>query len=341
MTQIKLSQPTNASRVSVFAASRKFDWVIALFSLWFVSGLHLDEWAHHHEQVETFFTLWHGVLYSGFVVTALALVIGVWRNRAQSTSWQAAIPTGYSLSLVGAALFMFGGMADGVWHTLLGIEVDVEALLSPPHLLLAFGGALIVTGPLRAAWVRNENTPTLAQLLPAILSATLLLSLMAFFTQYASVLALAANLQRAIPGDLGEAIRSQGIAGVLVQTAVLMGLMLALARRWRMPFGSWTMLLTLHVLLVVAPHENWNLIPIGLVVGLLADVLMHTTGASRLFAVITPIAFFVALFATLALSGGFSWGVPFWSGALVLAGTVGWLMHWLSSLATIQASNAP
>ena len=191
-----------------------------------------------HEQIETFFTLWHGVLYSGFVVTALVLVIGVWRNRAQSTSWQAAIPTGYSLSLVGAALFMFGGMADGVWHTLLGIEVDVEALLSPPHLLLAFGGALIVTGPLRAAWVRNENTPTLAQLLPAILSATLLLSLMAFFIQYASVLALATDLQRAIPGDLGEAIRSKDIAGVLVQTAVLMGLMLALARRWRMPCSS-------------------------------------------------------------------------------------------------------
>jgi hypothetical protein len=34
---------------------------------------------------------------------------------------------------------------------LFGIKVDLEALLSPTHLLLAVGGALISTGPLRTA----------------------------------------------------------------------------------------------------------------------------------------------------------------------------------------------
>ncbi len=57
---------------------------------------------------------------------------------------------GYGLSLLGVSIFALGGVSDMIWHMLFGIEVNVDALLSPTHLLLAVGMALIVSGPLRA-----------------------------------------------------------------------------------------------------------------------------------------------------------------------------------------------
>jgi hypothetical protein len=45
------------------------------------------------------------------------------------------------------------------WHLVFGIETDVAALLSPTHLLLATGAALIVAGPLRAAWLSWASSP--------------------------------------------------------------------------------------------------------------------------------------------------------------------------------------
>ena len=61
------------------------------------------------------------------------------------------LPTGYGLSLVGCALFGLGGVIDMFWHLRFGIEVSLQALISPPHLLLMAALGLIVTGPLRAA----------------------------------------------------------------------------------------------------------------------------------------------------------------------------------------------
>ena len=52
---------------------------------------------------------------------------------------------------------MLGGAGDIVWHTLFGIEAGIEALLSPTHLLLAFGGAVAVSGPLHAIWHRDRK----------------------------------------------------------------------------------------------------------------------------------------------------------------------------------------
>src|SRR5206468_5841643 len=62
------------------------------------------------------------------------------------------VPAGYGLGLVGVAMFVAGGVADGRWHTLFGVEVSVAALLSPSHLLLLGGGLLMVTSPVRSAW---------------------------------------------------------------------------------------------------------------------------------------------------------------------------------------------
>jgi len=60
------------------------------------------------------------------------------RNHASGRPWSRALPAGYGLSLLGVLIFAAGGIGDMIWHVLFGIEADVEALLSPTHLLLGF-----------------------------------------------------------------------------------------------------------------------------------------------------------------------------------------------------------
>jgi hypothetical protein len=68
-------------------SSVRFDWIVVLLSVWWVGGLFLDGWTHNHiPQLETFFTPWHAVLYSGFLVVAIFLLVTVVRNHAQDYS---------------------------------------------------------------------------------------------------------------------------------------------------------------------------------------------------------------------------------------------------------------
>ncbi len=41
------------------------------------------------------------------------------------------------------------------WHIIFGIEQNVDALLSPTHLVLLIGALLILSSPFRAGWSNN------------------------------------------------------------------------------------------------------------------------------------------------------------------------------------------
>lgn len=260
------------------------------------------------------------------------------------------MPAGYELSLLGVAIFMAGGVGDMLWHIVFGIEVDIEALLSPTHLLLALGGALIATGPIRAAWARAEsNSQRWATLLPALLSLALLLSVFLFFTAYANPLSEAALAQGNRPATDDELFLTQGlgVAGVLVQTGLMMGIVLLALRRWSLPFGSLTVLLGVSSLLGVSVHEDFQFLPFAALSGLAGDLLIvwlqpsaTRPTAFRLFAFAVPVIFYALYFATLALTGGVSWTVTLWAGAILLAGTVGWLLSYAFVPPTVSAEQS-
>lgn len=57
--------------MSAPVASYRTNLVTVLLGLWFTVGLFFDAWAHNNEaHLETFFTPWHAVYYSGFAATA-------------------------------------------------------------------------------------------------------------------------------------------------------------------------------------------------------------------------------------------------------------------------------
>ena len=53
----------------------RLDRVMALLCTWLVLGLYIDGWAHRHFKIETVFTPWHLILYSGFLAVASCLLV--------------------------------------------------------------------------------------------------------------------------------------------------------------------------------------------------------------------------------------------------------------------------
>ncbi len=101
----------------------RFDWTMVFLSAWFVAGVFLDGWAHNHvPELESFFTPWHAVFYSGYAAVSGFLLTALLRHRRQGFGWRQALPVGYELSLWGVGIFLIGGIGDMVWHELFGIE---------------------------------------------------------------------------------------------------------------------------------------------------------------------------------------------------------------------------
>lgn len=331
----------------------RFDLWVALLSSWFVFGVYLDGWAHSHlpESLESFLTPWHGVLYTGMLSVGFLLVATQMRNSLKGYSWRSALPKGYALSLFGFFAFAGSGIFDFAWHEVFGSEADIEALLSPAHLLLAVSGFLVVTGPLRSAW-KDHQRQGWGQMFPIVLSATLAVSVLTFFTEYVhfyntpSVLIIN-------PGTAQTLIELEdprflpnvyGVLSAVIPSLLLTGTLLILLSRWELPFGAMTFVITVNSALMF--FMSWgevNRFP-GLLVtmfitGVLADLLWHRlkrfTGnpnVLRLFAFSVP--FMMSLLYMLVLNQsalaqvgeGLWWKIHMWLGVPFVAGIGGVLL---------------
>jgi len=369
-----LSIPIHEPVERQIAGRRGLDWWVAVVSSLLIGGVYLDGWAHiHRGQIETFFTPWHAALYSGFAAVAAILIGATWRNRRRGLTGTRAIPAGYEQSLLGVLLFTVGGMADMLWHVIFGIELDLEALLSPTHLLLASGGVLIVSGPFRAAWLdKKDPKRSLRGYFPILLSMTLLLAILGFMSQYMHPFGTtwaAGTRGHEWLGEVGQA-RVSGftiesyftffsqmatIGGIILQTAIFIGLVLLAIRRWRLPAGSLSLMLTASITMMVLMRHRFiapgplPMIGVAALAGVAADALLvwlrpspERPAAVRWFAFTVPVLLYATYFASLALTTGTWWTVHLWTGAIVLAGLVGLLMSFmvvpLSNSAAIHSS---
>jgi len=339
------------------AAGLGFHWAVVAFSAWMMGGAYLDGWAHAHiPQLESFFTPWHGVLYSGYLVLAMLLTGNYLRNLRDGYAWRHAVPIGYELSLIGALVFALGGLGDMMWHQLFGIEENIEALFSPTHLMLAVGAGLMVSGPLRAAWMQDEDAAARWRTwLPALLSLVLFYTVLAFMLQPYQPLGfpIAAEGARPSIAALFETRQALGIAGILLQTALSMGLVLLMLRRWSPPVGSLTLFFGIPTIMVALMRFRrlatgpFPMVAAGILAGLVADFLLWQLKPSparratfRLFAVAVPVALYVIYFSALLLSGGIWWTVHLWTGSIVIAGIAGWLLSYLV-LPPLQPAQRP
>lgn len=301
-------------------------------------GLFIDGWAHEHlaSTLETFFTPWHALLYTGMLISLVFLSITLLRNHSNGYSWAGSLPAGYELSLGGAILFGIGGALDMVWHLTFGIEVNTEALLSPTHLILAISGVLLMSGPIRAYQRRAEAPQRWREWLPLLLSLLWVWSVITFFTQYADPVRTpwAANSQHTVQDRYGWIM---GIDGFLLQAVVLSGLILFALRRWPgLPVGTITLLMTANVLLMTTQGDEYRFIPAGLAGGIAGDVMLWWLKRSpgtgirlRVFAFAVPALTALCYFLVLLIAGGTWWRIHLVGGSIVISGLIGWLISYL------------
>ncbi|HEU5110729.1 MAG TPA: hypothetical protein VFT95_19485, partial [Micromonosporaceae bacterium] len=145
------------------AATPTEDLVAALLGSLIIIGAATDGWAHVNilssVQEDGFFTLWHGLLYSGFAATAAWTFWLAYQRRDRFPRWWVdGWPAGYRVGAVGVGIFLLAGLFDMVWHTVFGIEVTIDALLSPSHLMLCVGSVLLLTSPFRSWWHADDGS---------------------------------------------------------------------------------------------------------------------------------------------------------------------------------------
>lgn len=330
-------QAMNEAGAQARDRSTRYDLVAMLLAVWMVGGVFIDGWAHINlaSTKETFFTPWHGVLYSGFAAVSAWMAMPVVRGRGGSIAQR--VPVGYGLGFAGLAVFGAGGVGDALWHEIFGIEVGIDALLSPTHLLLLAGGLLALTSPLRAAWHASEDAPGFVAFLPALLSVTLTAALLSFFFAYAwgglditpaTAVPTAALDEQAAGHSQAEQVIAAGILARLLTTALLLGPLLVLWRRWRTPFGTSTLLFMMvsALLFGLTSETSPALLVAPLAAGLVADIAANrladrATLGWRPYALAGGVAltFWLAHFAALALAHGLRWTPELWGGAAVLA----------------------
>jgi hypothetical protein len=275
------------------------------------------------------------MIYSGVLGAALVLAGTAFVAWRKGGLWREALPVGYRLSLLGVGLFLITGVADFVWHQIFGIEADLEALYSPPHLVLAAAGALIASGPLRAAWYQRQTSP--ATRWRAILSLTLLLAIFSFFTSEAHPLvhpwawvrlrplaldAAGLGLPAVQSGGVGslELTQTLGMSSILLQTGVLM----------------LTFVFTLNGVGLGIFHATPWAGPVAGLAGIVADGLyrwlqpdVQQPQPLRLWSVLVPVLFYSFYFLALQIVGGIWWPIHLWAGGIALAGVTGWLVSYL------------
>ncbi|MBI1294763.1 hypothetical protein GC175_07370 [bacterium] len=318
----------------------RFDWVMAILSAVFVGGLFLDGWAHNHGRVDTsFFTPWHAFFYAGFMVTGLALVVAVVVNRLRGYNLYSAIPNGYKTTITGLLIFAAGGLGDMAWHLVFGIEEDIEALFSPTHLMLGIGMALIITGPLRAAWNRRRAVSSWRDLGPAILAVGLFMSTLSFFLMFAHPIntIIGGARHRHFMNDVGV---MAGMLALIVMAALMIGPVLLIMRRWTLPLGALTLIWGLHTAGMTVLDYEYRY-QVWMALGMMAVVVVldlaiwrFRTALSqpdnlRLFAFSAPFLLFGAYFGVLAQTEGIGWSVHLWTGAVFLTGVTGLLLSYL------------
>jgi hypothetical protein len=327
-----------ASDVAATQISRRGDLVTLALATWLIGGVFLDGWAHKTQPaLETFFTPWHAVFYSGFAAVAGWIGWLAWSRHEPGGSWAQALPRGYLPAGAGILLFSVSGLGDMAWHETFGIEQGVAALLSPTHLGLFAGMFLIATAPLRSLWSDQAlaRTASLGRLLPAVLSLALTGALCAFMLMELNVFNdrfYSVDLQRFIAesfmgdGFVFDRNIQAGVGGFIVTTVVLFGPLLFLLRRWELPPGAIIAVVGTQVvgMAALSGFADPVIVALGLIgaaavegCALLLRPSPQRLVSVRVFCTVAPAVFWVLYLGGAAIvDGGLGWPAEIWGGAV-------------------------
>ncbi len=334
------------------AQSLAFDYAVGICCVWIVSGFFFDAWAHGHVPIESFFTPYHAVFYSGGLALLLIVAGYAIGNRARGASWRDSVPQPYHLALLGFPIFLVAGFGDMLWHRLLGLEVGVDALLSPTHQALGLGMFFLASGPIRSVLANRSTSTTLARQVPLLLGLIAWYGLVHFGTAYAfdpgaaradAPPPIAFSSQYLTALAIGYYKISVGVLIVIFQATLTAGFALWSVSRMALRPGFFTILYPCANAMAAAPFTNQTpLLAITLVasfcVGIAADLLVARTdpqpespAAYRWFAVLVPLVYTGVFLLATAIRAGIWWDWNISLGACCWAGVAGFGLSFIGT----------
>ncbi|MDX1468736.1 MAG: hypothetical protein R3258_05305 [Acidimicrobiia bacterium] len=316
------------------------DLVTMLLGAWLMIGIFLDGYAHTNlvDQLESFFTPWHAVFYSGFLATSAWVFWIVYRNVRLGRSWREAIPIGYGPTVFGLGLFGLGGLGDGIWHSVFGIESGIDALLSPTHFMLFVGGLLGLSTAIRTTRARNPATDLMpSDRAPLILSLLLVTAALAFFAVYMWIPAQIWAI--GIPYEEAQGAVGYVVAGALVATAVMVAPVLIVLRWWNLPAGVFLVIWPVvnAAIAVAFTMDLETALAFGIVGGVTGELLRRVLqpgplrrGASLLVTSLAVATAWAACLIAFEVVSDILWPPEIWTGLVVLSGLATLGIAWIA-----------
>ncbi|WP_346769035.1 hypothetical protein [Crystallibacter degradans] len=314
------------------------DLVTGVIGTWLLLAVYLDGWAHLNDVgTETFFTPWHTALYAGLGMIGIWMALLMRRGRRQGLPLRHSLPKGYRGTLLGIGLFALGGLLDLAWHELFGIEVALDALVSPTHLLLGAGGMLILGTGVRSQRAVRPSRPWAA---PAMLSLLLVTGLAAFFLVYTSAFMFSAPLMEFVPVPEGAPGHEEAelpviaaLGGYIVTTMLLIvPILYVLASGSRIPRLTVTAVVSTVAWLSVGIASLPSAAVAGAlgatVAAVLTDLALARVPVELTRRWLPVAAAGIAVFiwagqlAGLAIAEGLGWPVSLWAGVVALSAGV-------------------
>jgi hypothetical protein len=354
-----------AARGARPVTSYREDLITSLLTIWPIVAMFFDGRNHNNKTgQESFWSLPHLFLYAGMTVTALWITVVVTRYQLAAGVDPKKllpdlkhIPVGYGVAILGLILLGVAGPTDFLWHAAYGFEVGVDAIYSPPHLALFFGGLLVASLGIRSMWAKQDIVLDLKGAAPVLLSTTLFTGVAGFITMYLSAFMTNVTPTSDFVADYQARFKdtftdqtisvnggltgygddrwsyyyyaaSHGIASEVVTTLVLLGPILLLLRRWRLPLGAVTLIFLGFGLLVniMTSYRDIVLIIPLLLTGIAIDALQSrarpgerlSLGAIRTVGPVAAAVLWISYYAILAADKGLGWEPTMWVGAIMV-----------------------
>lgn len=228
-------------------------------------------------------------------------------------------------------------LGDFIYHSIFGIEVDIEAFFSPTHLFLATGNILVILPPIYKAFRTNNFPSELKGQFPYWYSLTMLTSLLMYFSQFAhpfrEPIAIYEVIHRSDPAivDYTEFARDEvGVLGFIIMTIFFITPILLISVRWKLAPGSILFFTSFTSAAISSQEPFFQFVLVGISTGLLLELANFFIPFHELtqfqfwtMAFLSPILFTGIYYIILDVTIGILWSFHLISGTIVVSGLVG------------------
>ncbi|HEY4378658.1 MAG TPA: hypothetical protein VGM93_15930 [Acidimicrobiales bacterium] len=279
-----------------------------------------------------FLSSWHLVLYGG------VLGVGIWLGLVAYWLGPPVLRGEARFAMIGFLGLSVGGACDAAWHSAFGAERAVEALVSPPHLLVFAALSMLLVSPLAALWRRPGSRLGVVDSACAAISVVSALLVASLFTGYLSPLTGGMDLGNGyVDAPIGTSISDFDVVrglGVVLWTTVLVIVPWSLVlQRFRLRPGfalAGGAILGLPPVIVI----NWyagepvffGFVALGFVIevaGLVGGKTAPGPWARGAIGVVAPAALWGTLLLVQKLHHLLVWSPALWGGAIMLSAVWG------------------